>query len=287
MDNQEKEAEIHGAVRAPAPPLDRYIEVLWYQNIPIASAREIILPSPYIELILNFGKAHKVFDGPELASFQWQSKHWLAGMQSRYITIESQTSHMIGARLKPGGAAAFFKETISAFTDRVTPLDAVMGVEADRWRERLLDEEEDETRFDVFEGFLRERLDEERPGLDLALEAVGRINAAQGNLNLGDLSEGLGVSHKHLIEQFTALVGLRPKQYARVVRFASVLPALVADTAPDWAALAQMAGYHDQSHFNREFQLFAGLTPGQYLKMRAAYQEDYSEGDDTRFVPLG
>ena len=278
---------LHSAVRPPKPPLDRYIEVFWYQRIPIYSAREIILPSPHIELIINFGDPHKVFTSEDLDEFDWHADFWLAGLQSRWFGIESTTSHMIGARLKPGGAAALLGGDISQFTDQVAPRDQILGDQAPELRGSLLAADEDEARFDMLEGFLRDRLDASRPGLDLALEAVARLEAAVGDLSIADLAVGLEVRHKHLIEVCTRTIGLRPKQFARVLRFASVLPQLMAGDAPDWAALAQAAGYHDQSHFNREFQKFAGLSPSQYLALRAHYNQDYTEGDDTRFVPLG
>ena len=35
--------------------------------------------------------------------------------------------------------------------------------------------------------------------------------------------------------------------------------------AVDWSEIAYRHGYADQSHFNREFREFSGLTPSQYL----------------------
>lgn len=277
-----------GGIHPPAPPLDAYVEVLWYQNIPIYQAREIILPSPYVELIFNFGQPHRVYTGPELQNYQEYAQAWLAGPQTRYLTIESQTSHLLGARLKPGGAAALFSQPVSDFTDRVTPLAEVIGLAAvTQLHAELTAATPGPERFAVLDDFLQARLQPKRRGLALALAAVGRMQAAGGNLNLAALSADLNVSHKHLIRQFTALIGLRPKQFARVLRFAALLPALAGDGLPDWAALAQAAGYHDQAHFNREFQRFAGLTPRQYLKLRQAYRDAYDIEGDSRFVPLG
>ncbi|MCW5875309.1 MAG: AraC family transcriptional regulator [Anaerolineales bacterium] len=275
-----------GGAKALGPPLDLYVETLWYQNIPIYQAREIILPSPYVELIFNFGQPHRVYEGADLQAYQEHPVAWLAGPQSRYITIESQTSHMVGARLKPGGAAALFPQPVSSFADRVVPLTEIIGVQkTSQLHASLL--AAGPLRFTLLEDFLRAQLDPRRRGLALVLAAVARMQAAGGNINLAALSAELNVSHKHLIQQFTVLVGLRPKQFARVLRFAALLPGLAADGAPDWAALAQVAGYHDQAHFNREFQRFAGLTPRQYIQRRRAYREAYDLDGDTRFVPLG
>src|SRR3990172_7617617 len=108
--------------------------------------------------------------------------------------------------------------------------------------------------------------------------AVRQIQESGGRLGMRELSIALGVSQKHLIDLFTRLVGLRPKQFARVVRLSALLPALEGESSPDWAQLAQLAGYHDQAHFNREFRLFAGLSPRKYISLRKSYFEHYPGG---------
>lgn len=290
-----------GGIQPPSAALADFVEVLWYQNIPIYTAREIILPSQYIELIVNFGQPHKVLrpatnpgrpTSPAIKDFELHSTAWLAGLQSRCLTIESQTSHMIGARIKPGGAAALFAAPISDFTDRVVPLAEILGAQAvEALHRELLAAAPGPARFAVLDAFLCRLLHTGRAGFELAVQAVRRIQASAGNLNLEELSSELGVSHKHLIQQFTRIVGLRPKLFARIVRFAGILPALTDRAIPDWAALAQLAGYHDQPHFNRDFQDFAGLSPSKYLELRERYRADYGidleTEADTRFVPIG
>jgi AraC-like DNA-binding protein len=72
---------------------------------------------------------------------------------------------------------------------------------------------------------------------------------------------------------------LQPKRFQRLTRFRSVLEALGRGRGqtledrlltgaplarPDWADLAAIHGYADQSHLHAEFTAFSGLTPGAY-----------------------
>jgi AraC-like DNA-binding protein len=52
---------------------------------------------------------------------------------------------------------------------------------------------------------------------------------------------------------------------ARILRFERATALLRAgDGRPDWARVAAECGYFDQSHFNRDFKAFAGVTPTTY-----------------------
>ena len=82
-------------------------------------------------------------------------------------------------------------------------------------------------------------------------------------LPVAALAEELGCSRKTLTAQFRAQYGIAPKTAARLARFGRVIAAC-GQGAPDWAGIAQQAGYFDQPHMIRDFTGFAGLTPSQY-----------------------
>ncbi len=277
--------EIRQALRTPQSPLDDYIEMLWFHEIPGYHGRELILPSPHIELIVNLGEPHKVFRDAELREFDWQPDAWLAGMQTKYLAIESSSSYMIGARFKPGGAHALLGPQVDSYTDHVLPLDKLWP-ETAQLRTAVTIAATDEERFDVFEEFLRGKLRTEAASYPVVRAAIEQLQASRGQAAIQDVSESLGVSHKHLSEEFRALVGIRPKQYARMLRFSMALAELDPSQPIDWNQLAHKAEFYDQAHFINEFKAFTGLTPTEYQGLWQRLKGQMGDFDP-RFVPLG
>src|SRR5262245_18373522 len=111
----------------PHAPLNRYIDCLWYQQGALITARETIVPSGSIELIINLGLPHLVLNKDDFSRYDVHRDAWIAGFQTEALTIESTDSHMIGARFKPGGAYPFFGLPISELNNCVLPMDLIWG----------------------------------------------------------------------------------------------------------------------------------------------------------------
>ena len=100
---------------------------------------------------------------------------------------------------------------------------------------------------------------------DAALRwAVQRFDAAPSIARVEPVRPAIGWSREKFIKRFEAAVGLTPKRYCRVRRFHALLDRLARGRDADWVEVALDGGYSDQSHLNREFRAFSGLTPGAY-----------------------
>jgi AraC-like DNA-binding protein len=122
----------------------------------------------------------------------------------------------------------------------------------------------------VLESILADRLPRVRglhPAVAEALERFQRMP------DVGDAVRLSGYSHRRFIVLFRQAVGLTPKVYCRVLRFQRAIDRIQVRPAESWAELALTAGFSDQSHFNREFRTFTGVTPEEYrvLSPRLAY----------------
>lgn len=77
------------------------------------------------------------------------------------------------------------------------------------------------------------------------------------------------ISHKYLIRLFKKHVGLSPKLYQRIFRFQHTLNAINKPN-DDYSTILEQTDYYDQSHFNREFKQFSGMTPNEYISVLKA-----------------
>jgi len=95
---------------------------------------------------------------------------------------------------------------------------------------------------------------------------VGRIQADGGATPILEWAREHEVDSRSLERRFCAEVGMTPKQYARVVRFTRHYQALIAENVKVRRSLsANLDGFYDQSHFNREFRYFTGVSPSTKL----------------------
>ena len=63
---------------------------------------------------------------------------------------------------------------------------------------------------------------------------------------------------------FSRHAGVGPKLMARQSRVSALAAEAAGTQLPDWASLASMYGYADQSHLAREFRELTGLTPARF-----------------------
>ncbi len=99
--------------------------------------------------------------------------------------------------------------------------------------------------------------------------AVGRVrrlidDAYAQDLTLRELATEAGFSRFHLLRAFRRDVRITPHVYQTGRRVAAAR-ALLAGPQP-LSEIAVDCGFYDQSHFNRSFKGWVGMTPGQYRR---------------------
>jgi AraC-like DNA-binding protein len=255
----------------PSSALLPFIDVIWGVSGAHAHHSEVVLPNGVVELMVNFGPVQKVIGYGDRTVDESFRRFWIAGIQDRPLVIASPlgANHM-GVRFRPGGAHAFFGLPMDELLGRVVDLDLIVGTSAsEELRERLEATDGDQARCRVAEQWLLERRYAVHPYLATTRRALDLLNRSPYNLTVAELCDRLGLSNRHLIDQFREVVGLPPKVLFRIRRFHAVVNALKGHYEADWPQVAFRFGFSDQPHLIREFRHFAGVTPNRFLGLRS------------------
>jgi AraC-like DNA-binding protein len=88
---------------------------------------------------------------------------------------------------------------------------------------------------------------------------------------IAQLARDTGLSERRLGLLFQRQVGMRPKHYARLLRFRAVVAQTHGPQSVNWSHVAADCGYCDQAHLSHEFRRFAGVTPSAFMAARGPH----------------
>jgi AraC-like DNA-binding protein len=230
------------------------------RELPHAEGVLILNLGPPIEIVggdggvLRLRAGEAFFAGPHLRPALSRSGGSQAGVHV-YLPL-STLRRLIGAPM-------------SEFLDRVAPLDAFLGAEARALGQALGSAPDRDARVRLLDAALARALGS-RKRLDPQQAYALRVLRERPELDVAAVAREIGWSRKHLAARVRDAVGVGPRCFRRLLRFQRLVGAVRARRAPpDWAGLAQDAGYCDQSHMIREFGEFSGLSPCVYWERLA------------------
>jgi AraC-like DNA-binding protein len=231
--------------------------------------REAILPTGTAHIAVRLSDEPLRFfaDADDCVGFTLKGAI-VGGVRTRpYVKELAVPAPTVGAQFWPGAASLLLATPAQHFAETHCALEDLWGASAAaEARERLAAARDLATRIDIFEDILAARLPRVR-GLHPAIAAtLPQLHAVR---DVGRVVERSGVSHRHFDRLFTEAIGLNPKLYLRVARFARVLDRLQHEPDAAWADVAAGAGYADQPHFNREFRAFSSFSPSRYRALAA------------------
>jgi len=253
----------------PGPELAPFVETIWGVRGAAHFSTEAVLPNGAVELMVNFGPVQAVVGHGDQELHATYRRSWLSGLHDRRLvhSAENGADH-IAVRFRPGGAHAFLDLRMDEVSNQVLELDLLIGSEAAALRDRLGALPSDRARAAELETWLlgRRRVHSSFSTVRRATEMLRDGGAHRAPV--AEVCERLGLSNKHLVEQFRRVVGLPPKVVGRIERFQGVISACRGRAEVDWLDLAHRFGYADQSHLIREFRRLGSVTPSHFLAHR-------------------
>lgn len=188
----------------------------------------------------------------------------LSGLRKSYSMVEyGKNSANVLVQFREGGAAAFFNLPVHELFGLNVSLDNFFkSSELAALGEQLHGAVSIEQKVGIVQQFFMARISYQKADLLIA-GSVEKIKAANGILNVKDLSDSLFISLDAFEKRFRKSVGTTPKRFADIVRMKALITQVEATGTLLKPALD--AGFFDQSHFIRDFKKFTGLTPKELL----------------------
>jgi len=273
--------------RAPAPPLDRFIDDIYCLRGMPRHRRMNVPPMPSAHLFVNLGGPVHLRDSDPSVEPAIFTDGWFMGVWTRRFLLEYPAwVWVVGVHFKPWGISPFLDVPATELRNRWLPVDAVWHRWLERFRNQIGDMSSANKTLVALEEELRWRLAEApRRGLDLVQHTGALLEACHGGVPVSVLADGAAVSANHLTAQFKCHIGVTPKRMARIYRFARLILSVDTLRAVDWPELALTAGYFDQAHFIREFEDFTGHTPTAYVALRRRFPAQQGFPPDSGPMP--
>jgi AraC-like DNA-binding protein len=160
--------------------------------------------------------------------------------------------------------------SMAGITDRVIPLDQVLGSRANAWARAIHEARDVDDAIAITEAFLGPLLPEPSPELVRLRDLVERIAGDRTILRVEDVAAQSGLDTRALQRCFQTCVGVSPKWVIQRYRLHEAAMQLRRPQPPSLAALAASLGYADQAHFGRDFKRAVGETPRSFGRLRGS-----------------
>jgi len=239
----------------PDPRLSKYIYCYWQ----LKSAEKFAAPFSY--RVIPDGCIDIFFNMRDIGEPR------IMGFSTRYTEFDLGGSfYYAGVRFLPGSFPLLFNVNAAELTDRDEHLSDVVPFLA----RDLVQHLESYSKFNsvntILDNYFIKRIETIPLNPDKRIyNAINILLSSHGNINLkSDIDTG--ISPRQLRRLFEFYVGDTPKVFSKVVRFQYFFQLLFSEKDYAYNTLFHEAGYYDQPHFNKDFKIFFGLTPGEALR---------------------
>ena len=197
----------------PAPPLDRYIERIWWSHRDEPQDHsEHMLPSGGAQLLFALHETPILCRSSAAAvPVAWTGSIVHGPQSSYYVAGVKPKGGIVGVSFRPGTAGAVLGASMEELADRHVALDAIWGARGVDLHHRLMSAAEPKDIFRILEQSLSARIHRPlpiHPAVAHALAPQAASVASPGRVT--DVQRASGYSPRHFIALFRSAVGINP-----------------------------------------------------------------------------
>ena len=184
-------------------------------------------------------------------------------LKAKIITHDTD-SKIIIITLTFKGAAIFLDTPIKTFKNRIVSFDNHFKQKSDQLFNKLSSATDIKETQSLVNIFFREAIKEKKFSSSFDLMSKF-IQSKNGECTVNDLSSAFSFSTRTIQRKFVNELGIKPKDYIRIIRFNAVCKEISLSKKIDWIDIAFHCGFYDQNHFIKEFKSLMRITPQQAI----------------------
>ncbi|PHR42629.1 MAG: hypothetical protein COA32_17330 [Fluviicola sp.] len=229
---------------------------------------DVVLPDGCTDLLINTGPTFKRIDNQSSKDFLIKD-YALIGQRKNAIEI-SQTidTTFFAIRFTPFGVKSLFPFDSSELTGDMIDMDRSIKNLVDPIRSILEKKIPFQKKLIEIQEVLENKMVNSLTSNFLVEKATSEILSAHGNFNVAQFCEKANIHKSTLEKNFLSYVGLRPKEFAAIIRFNHAHSLLQKGNKIKLTHLALDCGYYDQSHMIKEFRRFSNSSPSELMKAK-------------------
>ncbi|GAB3512801.1 DUF6597 domain-containing transcriptional factor [Emticicia fontis] len=263
-------------IYTPSIDLLPFIKCYWTLLAPEESEpqKQRIVPDGCMEMVFHCGDLYKQYlqDGSCLI----QPRSFVFGQITKPLDIEpTGETNIFSVRFQPDGFIAFATIPVSQMENRAVSLNELFGETGTTLEKDILQATTTEDRIALIESFLWQILSTPESINKLIKSSIEMIIHLGGQVSVDELSDNLQINRRQLERKFSSVIGLSPKQLAKIIRLQQALKMLSAQNSESLTAIAYEGNYYDQAHFIKDFKAFTGVSPKKFyannLRMSALF----------------
>lgn len=271
----------------PHPVLQPYVRCLAIRSF---DTGENELPKPMIadhEMTMAFFIKCKLygFDSIDKNNPPYQLKKndvpecCFTGIQtsSKGFVIFKGATTLVNIHFKPVGFYYIFNIKPMELVNKMGDNEDILSKEILSVHERMNEASNMDECINLLEQFLIQKLSSQKSKYRHAgiMKASDFLLSQKGLYPISNLASQCNMTLQTFEVQFTEQVGINPKYFSRILRFGLAVNLKTNRPFKNWNEIANICGYYDQNHFNKEFKQFTFLTPKKYLPVMKPVFENF------------
>ncbi|OQP64612.1 helix-turn-helix domain-containing protein [Niastella populi] len=258
----------------PAPNLRNYVALFWEGELAIGSNQAHTYhatATSKVELLFcyagNYLTNNEKGDAVQVPAACFYGQ---ASTCRRYTSTDTFNG-IFGVRLYAHAIPLLFNIPATELTNQYVDISSLLNGRGHELAGEIFAAGSFEKRVTTISDFLQSQIQQRFATLTRFEAFVTSLHRLAQHTSVSELAGEVNLSQRQFERHFKYLTGFSAKTYFKIARFESLMETLCcpAGKVPqNLTGIALDLGYYDQSHLNRHFKEFTGLSPSGFLQLQ-------------------